>query len=221
MRVRQAIAYAIDRQALVDKVLLGRASVANSPMPPGTYGQVDAPAAYPHDPEKAKQLLADAGHPDGLPIRFSVFAGIRVLGEEICQAIVQMLGEAGIKADLDIQEPGVAVKDALAPKPVHHHVPPRVRLEQRRAAAVHARQHAQPRPVHRQGPRRRDRGDERDGGRPRAPELLKQIQATFMERLPHLPLYHLQLTDVTSAKVHGYVNPTDGYSPRFWRTFLA
>lgn len=221
VRVRQAIAYAIDREALVDSVLLGRASVANTPMPPLTYGQHDVAAAYPHDPDRAKQLLAEAGHPDGLAIKFSVFAGIRVLGEEVCQAIVQMLGDAGIKADLDIQEPGVAVEDALAPKPVHTVF--HLEYGWGNGGPLHftlgnALNHAQYKGKDLVDPiaemSSTPDGDERLA-------QLEQIQETFMEQLPHLPLYHLQLTDVSAANVTGYVNPTDGYQPRFWRTFLT
>jgi peptide/nickel transport system substrate-binding protein len=221
VRVRQAIAYAIDRKALVDKVLLGRAKVANSPMPPGTYGHVDAPSAYPHDVGKAKELLAEAGHAGGLAVKFSVFAGIRVLGEAVCQAIVQMLAEAGIKADLDIQEPGVAVKDALAPKPVHQLF--HLEYGWTNGGPLHftlgnTLNHAQYTGKDLVDPIAKMSATADGDARLK---LLEEIQATFMKQLPHLPLYHLQLTDLSSSKVHGYRNPTDGYAPRFWQTFLA
>ncbi|MDT5262750.1 MAG: peptide/nickel transport system substrate-binding protein, partial [Acidobacteriota bacterium] len=60
-RVRQAIAYAIDRQAIVKELLLGQARVANSILPEQSWayspGQV-----YNFDPEKAKQILDEAGY---------------------------------------------------------------------------------------------------------------------------------------------------------------
>jgi ABC-type transport system substrate-binding protein len=63
-RVRQAIAYAIDRQAIVKELLLGQARVANSILPEQSWayspGQV-----YNFDPEKAKQILDDAGYKAG------------------------------------------------------------------------------------------------------------------------------------------------------------
>jgi peptide/nickel transport system substrate-binding protein len=222
VRVRQAIAYAIDRQALVDRVLIKQASVAHTPMPPETYGHFDVlPDPYPHDPAKAKQLLAQAGHPNGLSVKFSVFAGIRVLGEEVCQAIVQMLADAGIKADLDIQEPGVAVKDALAPHPVHQLF--HLEYGWSNGGPLHftlgnALNHAKYTGKDLVDPINRMSATA-DG--PERLALLKQIQTTFMQRLPHLPLYHLKLTDVSTAKLQGYINPTDGYAPRFWWAYLA
>jgi len=63
-RVRQAVAYAIDRQAIVDGVLLGQGIPALGPFIPGTWAHNDAITPYPHDPERARALLAEAGWKD-------------------------------------------------------------------------------------------------------------------------------------------------------------
>lgn len=59
-RVRQAIAYAIDMEALIDSLMDGQATVANSLTPHGDW-QVDGLNSYKYNPEKAKQLLKEAG----------------------------------------------------------------------------------------------------------------------------------------------------------------
>jgi len=64
-RVRQAIIYAIDRGALVEEVLLGRYILANGILPPGTQGFNPKLKGYPYDPQRSRELLAEAGYPGG------------------------------------------------------------------------------------------------------------------------------------------------------------
>ena len=63
-RVRQAIAYAINKQEIIDGVLLGLGRPAVGPYKPGTWWYDPNVKTYPFDPEKAKQLLAEAGWKD-------------------------------------------------------------------------------------------------------------------------------------------------------------
>ena len=64
-KLRQAVAYAIDREAIVKSIFQGRASVLNGPIGPGQYGySPDVTPKYPYDPEKAKQLVKEAGFPN-------------------------------------------------------------------------------------------------------------------------------------------------------------
>jgi oligopeptide transport system substrate-binding protein len=64
VRVRRALAMAIDRQSLIDTVLHGVNTPAYAVTPPGTLGY-QPPKLFDFDPEQARQLLADAGFPDG------------------------------------------------------------------------------------------------------------------------------------------------------------
>jgi len=64
-RVRQALVYAIDREAIVSEVWLGRYALAKGILPPGTLGFNPKLKGYPHDPAKARELLAQAGYPGG------------------------------------------------------------------------------------------------------------------------------------------------------------
>jgi peptide/nickel transport system substrate-binding protein len=65
--VRQAIAHAIDRQAVVDGFYAGQGEVATQFMPPEVFGYSDSVPTYDYDPDAAKQLLTDAGY--DLPVK--------------------------------------------------------------------------------------------------------------------------------------------------------
>ncbi len=60
-RVRQAINYAIDKQAIIEAIYLGAGKPAKNPIPPTMWSYNDSIQDYPYDPEKAKTLLAEAG----------------------------------------------------------------------------------------------------------------------------------------------------------------
>jgi peptide/nickel transport system substrate-binding protein len=75
VRVRQAINYAIDKQSLVDNVLSGTAEVAAGPTPPAfAWAYNEALEPYPFDPDRARALLAEAGH-EGASLTFYVTEG--------------------------------------------------------------------------------------------------------------------------------------------------
>ncbi len=70
VKVREAIAYGLDRQAVVDNFYSGRAVVATQFMPPEVVGYADDVPEYTFDPEKAKQILTDAGYTLPVPLEF-------------------------------------------------------------------------------------------------------------------------------------------------------
>ncbi len=65
VRVRRAVAHAIDRQAIIDGAMFGQGTPIGSHFAPHHPAYVDLTGLYPHDIEKAKALLAEAGYPDG------------------------------------------------------------------------------------------------------------------------------------------------------------
>lgn len=72
LRVRQALAYATDRSALIDKVMHGIAVAAQSDQPPFSWAHDDRARQYPFDPRRAERLLEDAGWmrgPSGIRVR--------------------------------------------------------------------------------------------------------------------------------------------------------
>ena len=95
--VVQAINYAIDRNALVQVQAAGYGRPAYQPFPPGFVGYNPALAdLYPYDPAKAKQLLAEAGHPHGLTITLSAVSSSNALAEQI----QSQLATVGIRANI-------------------------------------------------------------------------------------------------------------------------
>jgi peptide/nickel transport system substrate-binding protein len=69
--VRQAIAHAIDRQEIVDGFYAGQGEVAHQFMPPELFGYADDVTKYEYDPDKAQQLLEDAGYDLPVEIEFA------------------------------------------------------------------------------------------------------------------------------------------------------
>ena len=100
VRVRQAMAYAIDRQLLIDTVLNGFGTPLATIFRPDMFGYTADFQPYPFDPEKAKALLAEAGYPDGFDIRFMTSDGIVNKGVEVAEALASMLGDVGIRVEV-------------------------------------------------------------------------------------------------------------------------
>ncbi|MEJ0019771.1 MAG: ABC transporter substrate-binding protein [Acetobacteraceae bacterium] len=100
-RVRQALSAAINRQAIVDRVMEGTAVPAGQYLPPGTYSY--APDIKPplYDPEHAKKLLAEAGFPKGFRITLHGPNDRYVNDAKIMQAIGQMWTRAGVQTEVN------------------------------------------------------------------------------------------------------------------------
>ncbi|MDE1150379.1 MAG: ABC transporter substrate-binding protein [Azospirillaceae bacterium] len=96
--VRRALSYAVDRQAVIQGAMFGYGDPIGSHYPPQNPGYVDLTGLYPHDPARAKALLAQAGYPNGFT------ATIRVLplpyAKRAAEIIAAQLAEAGVKAVL-------------------------------------------------------------------------------------------------------------------------
>jgi peptide/nickel transport system substrate-binding protein len=74
LKVRQALNYATDKDAINKAVYFGFAKVANAPIPPGMYQATDL-AGYPFDLEKAKKLMAESSAPNGFDLEMQVRSG--------------------------------------------------------------------------------------------------------------------------------------------------
>jgi peptide/nickel transport system substrate-binding protein len=106
VRVRQALNYAIDKQAIVDTILQGAATLANGPMIGHSWANDPSVTPYPYDPEKAKSLLAEAGFADGFSTNFWVpeSGSGMVAPKEIGQIIQSDLEKVGVKVEIVTQE---------------------------------------------------------------------------------------------------------------------
>ncbi|MGD9065155.1 MAG: ABC transporter substrate-binding protein, partial [Desulfobacterales bacterium] len=107
LKVREAFNYAVDRQAIVDTVMMGLAKVADAhlyhPSSPGFNPNLKA---YNYDPPQAKKLLAEAGYPDGITVTFGCPNGRYLRDRMVCEAIVGQMAEAGITVNLEALEWG-------------------------------------------------------------------------------------------------------------------
>jgi peptide/nickel transport system substrate-binding protein len=103
--VRQAANYAIDRQAIIQKLMGGLGQQVATTVQPAAFGFDPDVKPYAYDSKKAKELLAQAGYPNGVDVTVhSAFVEFRPVFEAICQ----MLTEVGIRANPKMWDPGPA-----------------------------------------------------------------------------------------------------------------
>ena len=100
-RVRQAANYAINREALSKDYLKGLAPAAAQPATPSTFGYNPNVKPYPYDPAKAKQLLAEAGHPNGLTLLMETTA-VTSGASDILQIMADDLKRVGINVSVQV-----------------------------------------------------------------------------------------------------------------------
>ena len=97
VRVRQAVAYALDRQAIIDAAWAGYGTEIGAMVPPTDPYYEDLTDLYPYDPEQAEELLAEAGVED-LAITFDV--PTRPYATAVAEVVVSQLAEVGITATI-------------------------------------------------------------------------------------------------------------------------
>jgi peptide/nickel transport system substrate-binding protein len=103
IRVRRAFMHAIDRKAIKETMYPGGlARVASSCVPPGYFGHI--PMTFPeYDPEKAKKLLAEAGHPNGFTIK-NYFISKSFFYPKVLTLAQEQLRKVGILVELQVVE---------------------------------------------------------------------------------------------------------------------
>jgi peptide/nickel transport system substrate-binding protein len=114
VRVRQAIAYAIDRKALIEAKLGGRAELASSFIPPGHWAYASDTKTYAYDPARARALLDEAGlHAarDGARLRLALRCGSDRSRISVARAVVAMLADVGVAVDVLPSETGTLIAD--------------------------------------------------------------------------------------------------------------
>ena len=105
--VRQALNYAIDREAITESVMSGFGTPVATIVPEYFAGYNADLDPYPYDPDRARQLLSDAGYENGFALTLMVPRGRYLLGEEVTQAVVGYLRDVGIDASIQAVEFGV------------------------------------------------------------------------------------------------------------------
>jgi peptide/nickel transport system substrate-binding protein len=101
-KVRQAFLYGFDRETLINTAFENLSTLAVGPIPPNVAGFEGDVKKFSYDPEKAKQLLAEAGHPNGLEVKMSIPNIDRfIIPATTFQADMKKIG---VKIDVDIME---------------------------------------------------------------------------------------------------------------------
>jgi peptide/nickel transport system substrate-binding protein len=103
--MRQAANYAIDKQAVIQRLMGGFGSQVATVVQPAAFGHDPAVQPYPYDPKKAKELMAQAGYANGVDITLHSSS---VAFRPVFEAISQMLTEVGIRATPKMWDPGPA-----------------------------------------------------------------------------------------------------------------
>jgi peptide/nickel transport system substrate-binding protein len=219
-RIRQAVAYAIDRTSIVERLLRGRATVATSVMPQGTYGHVDADQQFTYDPDRARELLREAGSGPGHPIRMATL-DVSSSARDVSQAIVGNLKDAGFDATLDVKDPAVVTKEWAKPRPkwdmyYDEHswlnggplifsielIQQLSRFNPEAFKDLNAKQKATP-----------------DG--PERLQALADMQNLVQDESPYIGLWVARPTDAERVEIQGYKAPPDAISYRYADTYRA
>ncbi len=114
LRVRQALNYATDVDAIIKNVLDGNGRRLEGPLTPQMFGFDASIRGYSHDPAKARRLLAEAGYPDGLEITLEAPAGRYQGDKEIAEALGGQWAKAGFKPRVQVAEWGAYFKRYLS-----------------------------------------------------------------------------------------------------------
>lgn len=115
-KVREAVAYAIDKQGMLKAFYAGLGATAKDVLPPALWGHADV-QAYPYNPEKAKQLLAEAGYPNGFKTQLwyrNTASNLFPDPQGIAETIATYLADVGIQADIKTEDWSSYLKDYLA-----------------------------------------------------------------------------------------------------------
>jgi ABC-type transport system substrate-binding protein len=99
-RVRQAFNYAVDKKAIVDRILFNTAEPMDGPVSPKVFGYMKMDAQYDYNPEKAKQLLNDAGFDFSMTINMRTPNGRYLFDKQVAEVVQAYLQAIGVKVEL-------------------------------------------------------------------------------------------------------------------------
>lgn len=117
-RVRQALNYAVNKEAITQQLLRGYGRPLTQGLTPAMFGYAPDVPGYPYNPDKAKALLREAGFPKGFQTEISG----PVLNGEIVEAVAGNLREVGVELSIRIEEQKVNYENLIRKKatPLHY-----------------------------------------------------------------------------------------------------
>ena len=104
LRVRQAIEYALDKKAICDQLGAGYWIPIWQPARPGSWAENSAAVGYRYNPKKAKELLAEAGYPEGFKTK--LYSQSVMVYRDLAAAVQGYLKAVGINAEIELMDPG-------------------------------------------------------------------------------------------------------------------
>lgn len=102
--VRQAANYCVDADAIVKNIFDGNGEVLQGPVGPRVIGYNPDLKRYPYDPKKARELLAKAGHPDGVDVKLHYSPGKYEKDTELVQVVANQMSKGGFRVQIVPQE---------------------------------------------------------------------------------------------------------------------
>jgi peptide/nickel transport system substrate-binding protein len=105
-RVRQALNYAVDKERIIEEILKGEAELSKSFVWPGTWAYEPNVGEYPYNPDRARELLAEAGYPEGFSTQFilPVSGSMMVAPRELATVVQANLRDVGVEAAIQALE---------------------------------------------------------------------------------------------------------------------
>ncbi|HZV74074.1 MAG TPA: ABC transporter substrate-binding protein [Conexibacter sp.] len=221
-QVRQAISYAIDREAILKAVLQGQGEVANSFMPPGCYGSQTTNPRYDFDAARAKSMISRLGSLPTVQISYDPNSD---LDTQIAQVMAQQVSEAGLKT----------IAHAINSAEAGNEYDP----SKKRLFGMSLQQFGwinggpfffAPGGAYNLATLCRYRNQAFDAlmvranavaDSPQRLDALHVMQDFFAREAVVLPLFNLLATDVFSRDLQGYVTAKDGFGPRFNGMYYA
>ena len=105
--VRQAINHAVNKQAIFKQLYESEGQIAKLPLPPNMFGYNDAIQDYPYDPAKAREMLSQAGYPEGFETTISAMTGARPYMPDptkVAEMLKSDLMAVGVQANIETYE---------------------------------------------------------------------------------------------------------------------
>ena len=212
--VRQAINYAIDRELIVETIACGSGQAADAIIAPDVYGYFD-PGDYEYNPEKARELLAEAGYENGFET--TIWVNDNQTRIEVCQVIQAMLMDVGITCGVEVMEFGTFIQQTSAGEHDMAYfgwVTSTTDADYTYYSLEHSSQQGAP------GNRTFVNDETVDAlveqGRSVTDEAerlaaYEELSAYLFELCNNAPVYYSNITAATSAKVEGFVMDPIGY----------